>query len=197
TLAPQTSYLTIKSQVKWAAVICDIPGASIDTTTTDGSVNGVVLDGLCVSNSLNEAIIIRSGANHIVRNCWVVDTGKTQGGSYQSQSGIETIGPTANCILEYNLVERNGRSAKYDHGIYIGGTNHVIRGNVIRNNVAFGIQFYAHSSWDVTGCKAYNNLIYHNGTASTDGVTDGIVFEPNNSGATCDIFGNTIIANNG
>src|SRR5262249_49444404 len=96
-----------------------------------------------------------------------------------------------------NLVERNGRSAKYDHGIYIGGTNHVIRGNVIRNNVAFGIQFYAHSSWDVTGCKAYNNLIYHNGTASTDGVTDGIVFEPNNSGATCDIFGNTIIANNG
>jgi hypothetical protein len=197
TYTPQTPYLTIKAQNKWKAIICDIAGHLFDFTTTDGSVSGITLDGLCLSNSLNEAIDVRSGSNHVIRNCWVVDTGKTPGGASQSQTGITIAGRCVGMLVENNLVERNGRTANFDHGIYIGGTNHVIRNNVVRNNYAYGITLFAHSPWSVNNCRVYNNLVYDNGVLNTDGNTDGIDIEPGAGNEVNYVYGNTIISTNG
>ena len=118
----------IRSQNKWDAILQGAPGHGV--YVADGVTN-VVIDGLQVAGAAIDGIKVGSFA--AVRNCWIHNS---------TRQGI-SANATHNTLIEYNLVEQNGTSPIFDHGMYISGTNLVVRGNVIRRNRTYGCQIYA------------------------------------------------------
>ncbi len=181
--------LTFRAQNKWKAVIANSSYRGIEIYNSPY----IVLDGLCVSNSYDDGIKLM-GDHDTVRNCWVVNNG-TNGDV--GQNGIAANGGTDNyMLLEYNLIEWNGAwvgaRAGHGHGIYVNGPGQVVRGNVVRYNGGYGIQFYS-SSMPVLqhGCLIYNNLTY--GHANHWGMTVYGGDDPDGSSSgTNYVFGNTI-----
>jgi hypothetical protein len=180
--------MTIRSQVKWKAVIANSTNHGIALGFTP-FVNYLVMDGLCVSNSARDGIGL-AGQNCTVRNCWVT-------GSHHL--GINVSNPNcSNNIIENNLIELSGGGV-WDgvvghrwHGIYISGPNNIIRNNVVRHNAGYGIHLY--TGYSMTWQN--NNLIYNNltyGHTNFYGVTIwGAVDGGALPGTNC-LFGNTIL----
>ncbi len=160
----------LRSQHKWEAIIK--PTSSHGVYTADGVTN-VLLDGLQVVEAKIDGIKV--GSHATVRNCWIHHSTR------QGISAHKTRGTT----LEYNLVEHNGTDPAFDHGIYLSGTNDVVRGNVIRWNKTYGCQIYYDLPASSAGCQFYNNLVYGNRDALT-------VYSP--SGQTNYVFNNTLIS---
>ena len=73
----------------------------------------------------------------------------------------------------------------FDHGIYLSGTNDVVRCNVIRWNKCYGCQFYIDAPASSAECQFYNNLVYSNLNALT-------VWSP--TGQTNYVFNNTLLS---
>jgi parallel beta-helix repeat protein len=174
----------VRSQQKWQAVIANSPerGLVLDVAQY------IVVDGLCVSNSVSDGIKLLNGQNAI-RNCWI-----TRNGNTTDQQGISSNSEgCTNNIIEYNLVENNGASGGKGHGIYLSGANNIVRGNVVRNNGAFGIQLYT----SITGNLQDNNRIYDNlvyGHTSRFGVTMWGAADPAGTpSGTNYLFNNTIL----
>lgn len=155
--------LTLRAQNKWTAILR--PTSSGHGIVVTGS--GVTIDGMQVDKSWSDNIKVQA-ANVTIRNCWIQRAGRgnpnavpNSDASYSGQ-GIYTS--QNNTIVEYNLIELNGIWNGHDHGIYMSGTNSIIRGNVFRHNWAYGIQIYTgYTSQRCTGIHMYNNLIYANG----------------------------------
>jgi hypothetical protein len=100
-----------------------------------------------------------------------------------------------NTLFENNLSEWNGNAAGFDHGIYLGGTNCIVRNNVCRYNDGYGIQFQNTAPNDAPkGCVAYNNLCYGNIGGGEGGQ---IVFYSTTGSGTNAAFGNTFFAPSG
>lgn len=169
---------------KWTAVFHDQAGTLFDTTP--GVCHFTIFDGLQFTNCQFHGIVIRQGiSNAIVRNCWFQRTGAYGWAASQSSSGVETLS-AYNTLIERNLVEYNGNEAGFDHGIYLGGTNCIVRNNVCRYNAAYGIQWQNTSPNDLPqSCQTYNNLCYGN--------SNGPIVIYNNTGTvgTNVVFGNT------
>jgi hypothetical protein len=164
------SGVTLRSLVKWGARIVGSAGMHGISTTGSGTVSNVVVDGFEVSHSYMDGVKF-NGPGSTVRNCWIHHSGRgdpkavintTFAYSGQGVGAHNQYGT----VIEYNLIENNGMTLSHDHGIYISGTNLVVRGNVLRHNLAYGLQAYD----DVGECKDgsfYNNLIYGNSSGVT------------------------------
>lgn len=168
-----TGYPTvIQSQNRWEAVIQGV--SSHGVYTADGITN-VVIDGLQVANAALDGIKV--GSFVTVKNCWI---------HHASGQGVAAHS-TRQTLIERNLIEYNGTSPTLDHGIYISGTNNIVRCNVIRWNKTYGCQIYYDPPSSSAECKFYNNLVYGNKDALS-------VWSP--TGQTNYVFNNTLVSTN-
>ncbi len=185
---------TLKSLTKWGAVIANSPTYGIACGFTP-YVSYLVIDGLCVSNSLASDGVGMTGNHITVRNCWIVKN---------YMQGINDSNPNcSNNVIEYNLVENNGTisignpSNFHYHGMYVTGPNTIVRGNVVRNNNnGIGIDVYTgYPGVHQDRIFVYNNLVY--GHTNLWGMTMwGAIGEGSDYGlfpGTNYIFGNTIV----
>lgn len=165
------------AQNKWKPVLT---GSTAYAQLTVWGAAGCVMDGLCISNATGCGIASDSMSN-TVRNCWILQNG-THGIDF-SAAGC------SNNLVEYNLVEHNNTvNLATKHGIYFGGLNNTIRGNVFRyNGAGFGIHLYSEYAISNNNNQIYNNL--------TEGHTNrfGVVVWANATNDTNFVFGNTIL----
>jgi hypothetical protein len=164
--------IVLRSQRKWEAII---KGSSSHGIYTADGVTNVTIDGLQIAEANIDGIKV--GSCTTVRNCWI---------HHSTRQGISAHN-TCHTTIEYNLVEHNGTDPAFDHGIYISGTNDVVRGNVIRWNKTYGCQIYYDPPASSADCQFYNNLVYGNRNALT-------VWSP--GGQTNYVFNNTLLADN-
>jgi hypothetical protein len=136
-------------------------------------VSNVVIDGLQVAGAGIDGVKVGSFAS--VRNCWI---------HHSAGQGISAP-RTQGTLLERNLIEHNGTDPVFDHGIYLSGTNDVVRCNVIRWNKCYGCQFYADPPASSAECQFYNNLVYGNRNAL-------VVWSPTRQ--TNYVFNNTLLS---
>jgi hypothetical protein len=196
------SGLTIKAQHKWLAYFIGQPAHHV--VHTGYGVRNCVIDGLRIVYSYQDDINLGGGG--IVQNCWIAGAGRPPGWAANKGSGqgiyVSRFAPTntAVTIIQYSLIESNGNTVGQDHGIYMSASNSIVRGNVIRYNMAYGCQFtssYANSI--ITGERCYNNLIYGNGTGN--GGKNCVVINGNEAGGTVvpatNMVYNNILINNG
>jgi len=180
---------TIKSMVKWGAVVANSANYGIAFGFTP-FVSYVVIDGLCISNNLGADGIGMAGNHLTVRNCWIVKN--------WMQGVNSSHFACSNNVIEYNLIENNGRisfgttDAHY-HGAYVVGPNNIVRGNVIRNNGSgYGIQVYTEDAgvyMDKTW--VYNNVIY--GHTNSYGLTIWGAVDGGQNPGTNYILNNTVL----
>ncbi|HLP78572.1 MAG TPA: right-handed parallel beta-helix repeat-containing protein [Candidatus Paceibacterota bacterium] len=160
----------IRSQRKWEAVL---KGSSEHGIYVADGVSNVVIDGFQVVGAAIDGVKVGSFAT--VRNCWI------RRSAHQGIAAHSTRGT----IIEHNLVEHNGTDPTFDHGMYLSGTNLIVRGNVIRWNKTYGCQIYADPPAGSANCQVYCNLVYGNRDALT-------VWSP--AGQTNYVFNNTLIS---
>ena len=160
----------IRSRLKWDAILQNSPGHGI--YIADGVTN-VVIEGFQVTGAGIDGVKVGSFAT--VRNCWI---------HHSKRQGIAAHG-VRQTTIEYNLVEHNGTDPTLDHGMYLSGTNIVVRGNVIRWNKTYGCQIYADPPSSSANCQFYCNLLYGNRDALT-------VWSPTRQ--TNYVFNNTLIS---
>ena len=140
----------IESQYKWQAIINGALNPAVEAIAsecngTGGNTDYVTFDGFKVLNSGNFGINL-GGNWDTAENCWV--TGSKSDGVAAFNVNHTTI--------QNNLLENNGTSSSYDHGIYAGGTGLIVTGNVVRHNSGVGIQL----SPNPVNCTVSGNLIY-------------------------------------
>ncbi len=182
-IAISKSGTILRSQIKWAAKVVGTSGNHGIWTTGDNVVSNVLVDGFEVSYSWIDGVKL-NGHNSTVRNCWIHDSGRgnplwvTNTDTSFTGQGVACHGYNGTTI-EYNLIENNGAWLNHDHGIYISGTNCVIRGNVLRRNLAYAIQLYDTNPGDCMNIQVYRNLMYGNGRGAF------IVYSWGDSQTTC------------
>ena len=179
----RNSFTTIKSFVKWGAVLSN--GTPFSGLNMAGpNISNAVIDGLRITANTNSGIFLSGSPNCTVRNCWVDHAGCAGRGT-----GIDGIySPNLlveNCLVEYCGV---GGDLIHSHGFYVSGTNILIRNNVVRYNNASGIQVNDNSGMGSTNVWILNNLIYGNNTW-------GFVSETSGRN-TVNLINNTIICTN-
>jgi hypothetical protein len=193
----RTPGLTLRSLSKWMATVVGSPAMhGIEVNS-----NNVVIDGLEVSHSYIDGIKLNA-SGVTVRNCWIHHSGlgDTNAVANTNESftgqGIYSGAHDHNTI-ERNLIEYNGIWIGHDHGVYISGTNHVIRGNVLRHNWTYGLQLYTgYAGESCSGIAVYDNLIYANGNCDNGRNCLTVWAGPPGSGVmtTNYVFNNTLIA---
>lgn len=189
--------LQLLSPTKWAAVILgstNMHGIEVDAGNT-------IIDGFQISHTFIDGIKLNASSN-TVRNCWIHHAGWGDPSAQTNSTGIYTgQGIYGGChqrnTIEYNLIEYNGIWVGHDHGIYLCGTNHIIRGNVIRHNWTYGVQLYTgYAGESCSGIQIYNNLVYGNGVCDNGRNCLTVWAGPPGAGVatTNYIFNNTLIA---
>lgn len=165
------SGIVLKSQNKWKARITGTAAYNDHNVRFAYGVSNVVLDGFEIAYSYRDNVKVEEYCNfNTIQNCWIHHAGRgnpnwvTNTGANFSGQGLYMTGFTYGNLFQNNLSENNGAWIGHDHGIYLSGTNHIVRNNVFRYNLAYGIQLYNDS---VNNCckdiKVYNNLVYNNG----------------------------------
>lgn len=134
----------LKSQQKYKAILNGSPGHIIYARE---NCDWVIIDGFDISGAFYTGVKF-GGDYSVVRNCRIHNN---------ALQGIEAHGRN-NIVIERNLIEYNGKNPQFDHGIYVGGQNITIRGNIIRFNSSIGIQLVDKAAASVIE----NNLIYAN-----------------------------------
>jgi hypothetical protein len=178
-----------KAQDKWQVLIVGTPANH--GFATEVGVSNVVVDGFHITRSYIDGVKFND-RGCTVRNCWIDYSGCGDSSAVTNTDASYTGQGVAahnlyGTIIENNLIENGGKWLRHDHGIYANGTNCIIRNNVLRYNLSFGIQIYENPPQAADGYQIYNNLIYGNGR--------GMTLYPQ-VGAHNYIFGNTIIATN-
>lgn len=201
------SGLVIKALNKWKAFITGTPGHHC--YVTEYGVSNCVVDGIHFVYSYQDDIDLSGGG--IVQNCWIAGAARPPGWVTNSDGGtgsgimLSRWAPTNTpvTIIQYSLIESNGASLNYDHGIYLSASNCIVRGNVLRYNLGYGCQMTcSYLDTIVTGEQFYNNVVYGNGRGN--GTREGnscIVVNCNEAGGTV-VAGtnwiyNNILENNG
>ena len=167
----------IRSQNKWEAVIDGSLHSTVEAVASE--VNGagrttdyVIFDGLKVIHAGTDGISLGGNWNSAV-NCWVTGS---------KGSGISAYHRN-NITIQNNLIESNGSSARYTHGIYAGGSGLIVSGNVVRHNSGVGIQM----SRNPRNSTISGNLVYGH-QAQAD-----ILFSGSAKGATNTVTDNTLL----
>jgi hypothetical protein len=196
--------LTIAAQHKWKAFINGQAGNH--AFHVDYGVSNVVVDGIRIAYSYLDDFNLYSGAT--IQNCWISGAARPPGWTTNGATGqgiyVSIYAATSSIpIIQYNLIEGNGATIAagipQDHGIYDGCSNSIIRGNVIRGNLGFGIQAYSGVAGNIiSGDWIYENLVYRNGDGN--GGKNCIVIACNGENGvvagTNYIFGNICFNNN-
>lgn len=181
---------TIKSQVRWGAKLYNgNPFAGLAFAR-----DGITLDGFEIAYASNNAVAIGTLTNITVRNCWIHNNGfvekvagnpSTYGNGVQSSTSYGIL--VENCLIEFNgsMTDSGG----HGHGVYLSGTNCIVRNNVLRWNGGGGIQFDDSGTHGTTNLLIYNNLIYNNARY-------GIVLGSGNGTVDASVFGNTVLCTN-
>lgn len=160
------SHLTIRALNKWQAKILGSSGAW--GIFVANSVNNVTIDGLQIAYSYIDGIKLdHPSRGNTIRNCWIHHSGQGSASAVQNTDGSYTgQGILAEegygNVFENNLIESGGMWINHDHGMYVSGTNCIIRNSVIRGNLTWGVQIYS-DGFDSQNVSVYNNLIYNNG----------------------------------
>jgi hypothetical protein len=175
-------YTTFQSQVKWGAVLLNgnpFAGLVLDTSN-------ITVDGFVIAYVTNHGIYAEA-PNITIRNCWIHHCANNTG---IVASGILNT-YQSNTVVENNLIEYVGNSAcsKWDHGMYLSGTNIIVRNNVCRYNVGAGIQIWDNTGTGSTNVQIYNNLSYGNGRW-------GLVAGSELGSVYISVVGNTFICSN-
>jgi len=171
----KTQPTVIKSEVKWKAVIL---GAKKHGIATEPGCHRVVIDGFEVMSARTGDGIRVNGNHCTVRNCYVHNNART---------GIAVV-RKAGTVIENNLVEYNGQSPPFHHGIHASGSNLTIRANVIRHNSGSGLN----TAGDISGSLIANNLIH-----SHLSDTHAVLIYSRRLGARNRFLHNTVVDNNG
>ena len=140
----QLSPTIIMSQYKYQAVL---HGSITHNIHIKEGCKWVVINGFEISGAKKAGILIH-GAYITVSNCYI------------HNNEVEGIGAHTpyNIVIENNLIEYNGRHPQFDHGIYVGGHNYLMRNNIIRFNAGWGIHCYP----EISNSLIENNLVYRN-----------------------------------
>lgn len=173
----------IRSELKWQAIIKGAKyvdqnnlGVGMYLSAGNGSPEWITLDGLQIC--YNEGDAIQSEGNYIiVRNCWIHHNGVADRADSFGRNGVGCYG-FANNRIEFSLIEDNGRTP-FDHGVYMFGTGHVIRKNIVRRNAGHGIQLYGSFMYGANGCSIEGNVCY------SQVVGSGIYVDCGPGGANC------------
>lgn len=145
------SWATLKAINKWQALFTNSTSHGI---TVENTAKYIVLDGLCVSNSVIDGFKLHHDIT--VRNCRSI---KNQ------ECGINfSSSDSSNIVVDKCLVEYSGfgnEAAGNFHGIYGSGRDCVVMSSVSRYNDGYGIHFYTDYTnvWN-NNIKVYNNLCY-------------------------------------
>lgn len=181
--------VSVRSITKWGAIVTGIP-ANHGIYTNDSAQPNVIIDGFRVSGSKLDGIKLNSDSGTI-RNCWIQNS---------TNQGVSCF-LYKNATVENCLIENNGSVGNNDHGIYMAGSGHVIRNNVIRRNLTWGVQLY-NSTGDCNNCHVYNNIIHNNTkglvcyswTGNTNYLYNNTIIQP--TGYCIDAsYGNLVIRN--
>jgi hypothetical protein len=151
-----TAYLTVKAVNKWGAIFTN-GTAGGGFALYPSPAHHIIVDGLCITNCQGPGILAAYGTNNTFRNLWIKKTGLAGTGTGDGLYAKDQ----ANIIVENCLIELCGARQGFHHGIYIGGTNCIVRNNVVRSNYAFGIQLNVTTGF-IDQCQVYNNLCYSN-----------------------------------
>ncbi len=151
-------------------------GADFETIGTHGvtvDASYVTLEGIEATGASLDGIKTY-GANITIRDAWVHDN---------TRQGILMV-DVRHALIEGSLIESNGTDTQFDHGIYAGGADITVRGNVIRHNAAYGVHLFP----GVDGSLTEGNLIYGHQTKSGVAiVTEGV--------GTSRLVGNVVVDN--
>lgn len=162
----------LKSDVKWKA---QIVGGSCNGAISIASNNPyVTVDGFELWGAAYDGINTASD-NTTIRNCWIHNNG-TNGIGIHNRKGA---------VIENNLIEFNGMHPQFHHGMYIDGSDHLIRGNIVRHNAGYGIHLYP----NIVRTHIENNLVYGQINHA------GIILVSTEGGAGIEVVNNTIVNN--
>lgn len=192
------------SQYKWAAKIRGASGFHGISGNT--GVTNVTIDGFDVGFSWIDNIKA-NGDGWVIRNCWSHNAGQGDPSWVTNTAGTFTgqgvaIHGYKNWTIESSLIESNGAWLAHDHGIYVNGTNGVIRYDVIRLNLAYGLQDFAGGGQSSDRIYIYGNDVYLNDTGASSGTYPNangqrcIISTIDNGVGTNYIWNNTFIATN-
>lgn len=151
-----SSYQTLVAINKWRAVITNCAGGTYCLNLLPQFSN-IVVRG--VQFACNQNAIENQGNFNTFQDLWCHDTGYGFPAT-QAQSALELKGQYN--VVERCLMERNGTNdVPFNHGVYLAGSNSVVRACVIRNNGGHGIQLY-YSGNPITGNQVLDNIVYGN-----------------------------------
>ncbi|MBL9168128.1 MAG: right-handed parallel beta-helix repeat-containing protein [Verrucomicrobiales bacterium] len=169
---------TLRSTTKWGAKIVGTPYTH-GVHVFDG-VDDLLIEDIHIASSHIDGIKL-GGSHSTIRGCWIENAGRGHPFAVTNTSGLFTGQGISShnyndTLIENCLIEKCGMQIRFDHGIYASGTNVVIRGNVIRNNLGWGVQIYD-SFGKNDQAMFHNNLVYGNGLGpltlwAADGLTN-------------------------
>lgn len=128
----------------------------------------IIFDGFAVNGRqvINAVVAFEFGAHHCtVQNCHIF--GSTSDRSSSGGAGVNTQQDCSFCTIKDNNIHDIGMNpygvyGNLVHGIYLKGTNHILDGNIVRNNSGFGIHFND-GGGNVSNNIVRNNTVYANG----------------------------------
>lgn len=144
-------------QTKWYSIfVCTNLAAS--SIFVEPNVSNVVVQGMNIYGNTNQDAIKGVGAiNLTVRDCWLHEIGGN------GVLATETSGLLVErCAI--NNAGVNNALVNHLHGLYVSGTNGIIRNNVFYDNTnGWAIQIYGNTSpSNNVNWQVYNNLAYTN-----------------------------------
>lgn len=166
----QITNTTFRSLNKWGAVFENSAGNGISIFNSGASTSsGISIIGFKVLNAAGHGIFIQCNSNCVVWDCWLNGVGTA--GIHSGISAVDgTVGQegTLNMLYWDNLIENVGNTAnaKFDHCMYVSGTNITISDNVTRYATGNGIQINDNTNLlGSTNINIFNDLSYNNARA--------------------------------
>jgi parallel beta-helix repeat protein len=158
--------ITIKSEVRWGAVI-DGTGKYSGAIFLNGQYH--ILDGFTITKG-QEGIVLYGSNNKVINN-HIYNNGRAlEAGAalHPLGQGIYEDNTTGNSYIGNNI-HNNGRldgASHLDHGMYLCGKNTTVVNNLIYNNRSYGLQIRGdYNSYGYNGVgnmKVYNNVFAGN-----------------------------------
>jgi parallel beta-helix repeat protein len=132
----------LRSEQKWKAVIV---GAPYNAIQNEDGCDWVIVDGFEVMGARYGGIKMNGDFN-TVRNCYV----------HNNQFGGIASYKKTGTTIENNVVEYNGVSPQFHHGIYVDGDRLTVQANVVRHNASHGLHLYS----SLKNSVVVNNLVH-------------------------------------
>jgi hypothetical protein len=157
--------ITIKSQIKWQAVLDGQNAAGHEALIwIESSGNYNVIDGFEMKNAVHEGIAVWGSYNQIKNNHIHHNGNQGDPNSSFGHDGVFSDGSTRGNVYIGNYIHHNGRiqyNSNLDHGLYLCGDDELVVNNIVTHNSAFGLHLAGYDTQN--NLKAYNNVFAFNG----------------------------------